>query len=319
LDANLFIEGRLTPLGGTMASSADLAPIDPREVTAWSEGYALEQLDRWEGRIPARSLAEIPSVPGGEALVVGDSHGDWPTVEMLIGRFLSGAGARARWIALGDYVDRTPNGLPQGSLRNALYLLSLRAARPDAVVLLRGNHETQRQIPAGMHFVRDEAEALWGSPVVAERIQDLFDRLPLAAVTESGAYLAHAGFPLGPGDDWRAELASASERVLFEVVWNDVEMSPACGHRGVDQEPIGQENLERFLSRAGCSVFLRGHDPDMAGQLLFGGRVLTVHGARVFPRAGLTVASLPLGEPARELSESSVHRLSFPPLPARRA
>jgi len=258
-------------------------------------------------------------VPGGEALVVGDSHGDWPTVEMLVERFFSGPEARSRWIALGDYVDRTPKGLPQGSLRNALYLLSLRAAFPESVVLLRGNHETQRRIPAGMHFVHDEAVELWGTPAVGERVQDLFDRLPLAAVTESGAYLAHAGFPLGPGGDWKTELASSSERVLFEVVWNDVEMSPSCGHRGVDQEPIRRENLERFLSRAGCTVFVRGHDPDMAGQILFGRRLLTVHGARVFARAGLTVASVPLGEPVRELSETMLRSLSFPPLPVRRA
>lgn len=297
----------------------DARPIDPVEISSWDEAGALEFLDRWEGRIPARTLVDIPEIPEGEALVLGDSHGDWPTVQMLVGRFLDGPEARDRWIALGDYVDRTPDRLPQGSVRNALYVLSLRATFPDRVVLLRGNHETQRQIPGDMHSLRDEAKELWGSPEVAERIQDLFDRLPLAAVTESGVYLAHAGYPMDPQRNWRTELASSTERVLFEAVWNDVEMSPAYGHRGIDQEPIRQANLESFLSRAGCSVFLRGHDPDMAGKILFGGRVLTVHGARVFEGAGLTVASVPLGGPIRRLTNSMVQALPFPPLPARRA
>lgn len=301
-----------------MTARAD-RPIDPREISSWDASSALERLDRWAGQLPARALEELPGASGTEATVLGDTHGDWPTVEWLAAQFLEGPQSTARWIALGDYVDRTPRSLPQGSLRNALYLLSLRAAYPDRVTLLRGNHETQRQIPAGMTSVVDEARELWGDAPVAERVQDLFDRLPLAARTESGAFLAHAGFPMARSGDWRAELDDASEQVLLEVVWNDVEDSPACGQRGIDQEPIRSSNLETFLARSDCRVFLRGHDPDIAGQFRFDHRLLTLHSTRVFERAGLTLARLPLDGVVARLSESQLLRLPFPTLPARRS
>ncbi len=300
-------------------TARDDRPIDPREISSWDGTEALERLDRWAERWPARALEELPSARGAEATVLGDTHGDWPTVEWLAAQFLEGPRSTARWIALGDFVDRTPPSLPQGSLRNAMYLLSLKAAYPDRVTLLRGNHETQRRIPAGMASVADEARELWGVAPVAERVQDLFDRLPLAARTESGAYLAHAGFPMARSGDWRAELAAESERVLLEVVWNDVEGSPACGQRGIEQEPIRASNLETFLARSDCRVFLRGHDPDIAGQFRFDRRLLTVHSTRVFERAGLTLARLPLDGAVARLSASSLLRLPFPPLPTRRS
>ncbi len=294
------------------------APIDPARVSSWPEADVLEALDRWTAAIPARRLVEVPSIPHQEALIVGDTHADWPTSEYLAARFLLGAEPKARWVALGDYVDRTPPELPLGSLRNALYLLSLRAALPDRVLLLRGNHETQRRISGGMHALRDEAEELWGGPGVADRIEDLFDRLPLAARTESGAYLAHAGFPLDTNREWRAALEDDSDQLLLQVVWNDVEGSPACGHRGIEQTPIRRDNLEAFLDRSDTSVFLRGHDPDIAGRFLFDGRLLTVHSTRVFGWAGLTVATIPLGERMRRLEPRSLLRLSFPQIPGAR-
>jgi hypothetical protein len=300
-------------------SARDEQPIDPREVSTWTPSKTLELLDRWESSLPGRAVEDLPSAPATEAIVIGDTHADWPTTEYLAARYLEGPEAAARWIALGDYVDRTPRSLPHGSLRNALFLLSLRAAFPDRVTLLRGNHETQRAIPAGMTAVADEARQLWGEPTVAERVQDLFDRLPLAARTESGAYLAHAGFPMDRPIDWREDIATGSERVLLEVVWNDVEGSPACGQRGIEQEPIRASNLERFFVRSDCRVFVRGHDPDIAGQFRFDHRLLTVHTTRVFERAGLTMARIPLDGRISRLAESHLLRLPFPPLPARRS
>lgn len=301
-----------------MVSARAPTPIDPVEVSTWAEAEALEQLDLWESVIPARTFEEIPEQRDAEAVVLGDTHGDWPTTRLLVDRYLHGPRARARWIALGDYVDRTPRGLPQGSLRNALYVLSLRAALPERVTLLRGNHETQRQMPAGMHALQDESRELWGSTTVAERTQDLFDRLPLAARTQSGLYLAHAGFPMGGDGPLADSFREISERLLSEVVWNDVEGSPACGHRGIDQEPIRAGNLASFLARSDSDALLRGHDPDIAGTLLFEGRLLTVHGSRVFSAAGLTTATVPLGGRVRRLTPSMLERLEFPPLPARR-
>jgi hypothetical protein len=291
--------------------------LDPVEVSSLSEDGALERLDRWESSLAPSTLAEIPSHRGGSVLVLGDTHADWPTSQELVRRFLSERGPDDWLVALGDYVDRSPFSLPLGSLRNALFWLSVRAAHPDRVVLLRGNHETQRQIPGPAQEVLYEASERWGSSRVGDRIEDLFDRLPLAAVTENGAYLAHAGFPMTSLGDWRSALRKGGEALLLQVVWNDVAVSPTCGNRGIDQEPISPENLTDFFARSGTSVFVRGHDPAVAGKFLFDRRLLTLQSTRVYPRAGLTLARLPLGERLRVLEPAFLERREFPPIPSR--
>ena len=292
-------------------------PIDPVEVSGWDEAHALELLDRWESAIPRRSLAEVPERQGGQAVVLGDSHADWPTTRWLAERFLLGGESVAGFFALGDFVDRTPARLPQGSLRNALFLLSLQAAHPDRVVLLRGNHETQRQIPGTMRDVLSESTELFGTPTVGDRIEDLFDRLPLAALTASGVYMAHAGFPFPSEGEWREALRAASVRTLEQVVWNDVEGSPTCGGRGILQEPIREGHLKEFLARSGSRVLLRGHDPAVAGRFFYGGRLLTIHSTRVYASAGLTLAKIPLDATVPTLTGGHLVRLPFPELPTR--
>lgn len=287
-------------------------PPLPLELSATEEAPVLELLDRAQSAIPTSRLVEIGDTYD-VATVLGDTHGDWPTLQSQAQpHLISRGGAHELFILLGDYVDRGPPGLRLPSLTNALYLLSLLTAYPDRVVALRGNHEARRHVALPSSDIEGEALRCWGNTSVSERLEDLFERMPLAAITESGAYLAHAGFPMS--EKWRESLTDPTEQTWLEVLWNDVKDSPTCGQRGIDQVPIDAENLRAFLARAGADVFLRGHDPWVAGRRLYGNRLLTVHSSRVFERYGLFVATIPLQKRIGDLSNVKLEQIRPAPL-----
>ncbi|MDE1820620.1 MAG: serine/threonine protein phosphatase [Euryarchaeota archaeon] len=292
-------------------------PLDPRGIPHLAPEDVHELLDRWFSSFPATTLQELPAVPHGRALVFGDTHSDWPTVEALSREAMTPQGPLTHLVGLGDYVDRTLPELPHGSVVNALFLLSLRLCHPDRVVLLRGNHETQHLIPILRPEAVDESDELWGRESgVGRRIEQAFDRLPLMATTESGGYLAHAGFPRERNPKgWKTHLDARSLKLLEEVVWNDLEVSSFSGGRGLEISPISQAETLEFLSQAGCSVFLRGHDPTEAGKARYDNRVLTLHTSRVYDWAGLHVAELPLDGRVRDLRDVRCRRIEPPPIP----
>lgn len=272
------------------------------------ESAVLEEIDRISSAIESRRLVEIPSAQDAELVAVGDIHGDWVTLEALVQKYLLGGERSVRMLTLGDYVDRTLPDLPYGSVASALYVLALAAGAGDRFVALRGNHEASAHVPLPPSDLLRQSRELWGGRNVADRIEGLFERLPLAATAENGIYLAHAGFPLR--DDWRTAIEQPDMSTWLEVLWNDVDLSPLCGRRGIDQTPIGAVNLGHFLQVSGHSVFVRGHDPYVAGQVLFHGRLLTVHTTRVFESLGMCYARLPLDRRLAALDSSQVVTLS---------
>lgn len=292
-------------------------PVVPHDLASVDEETVLllvERLSDTTTKTP-EGLLELPAGEG-EAVVLGDIHADWPTLEQVAREHLEGATPVRRFILLGDYVDRAPEHLPFASLVNALLVLSLMAAYPDRVIALKGNHEAYRETPSLSCDLLRESDDAWGSPTVGERVLDLLEALPLAVTTESGAYLAHAGFPLKK--DWKAALRNPTETTILQVCWNDVELSPTCGARGIDQTPINEQNLGEFLARSGTSVFLRGHDPAVVGKSLYHDRLLTLHTTRVYEERGLYLAYLPLSGRVRDLSGVRLRKIEPAPLPPAR-
>jgi hypothetical protein len=276
-------------------------------------------LDRLESDVPvAAGLAELPGAPVREAVVFGDTHGDWRSTEAVARRFLDSPQDRVL-VGLGDYIDRPPADCGAGSVANALYLLALRALFPDRVWLIQGNHETARRIGVAPHDLPAEIEGLWGrDPDRYGRLLGLLERGPLAALTPSGAYLAHGGFPSAArSTDARTQLRSPTDEVVAQVVWRD------CAESGVDRgvgSPFTEDELEAFLSRIGASVFVRGHDPDLAGRSVFGHRCLTLHTTRVFERfGGVLLARIPLDRSLHSTGDLRVEHVEtegqrFPPI-----
>ena len=286
---------------------ADL-PISPSAVLTYSSEQADSVLEQLERTVPVHPPF-VSVRPGGatEAVVFGDSHGDWRSTLATVDQF-SAPGSNRMLIGLGDYIDRPPDDCGEGSVANALFLLSLAAKFPDRVLLLQGNHETSRRIPAIPHHLPEEVDALWGPDATRyDRLMGLLERGPLAAATTSGIYLAHAGFPRRLRDPWSDTFARLDEDGLSEVVWAECEVSRS--RRGA-APAWGESDLDSFLRTTGLSLFLRGHDPDLCGRPVYQGRCLTLHTTRIYEwLGGVITATIPLGDPVTSVSQLSVRHL----------
>lgn len=295
------------------AAGAATGPVprrDPEAILRLDADEADALLDSLEAQVPMapNRLAQV-AMPGlEEAVIFGDTHGDWRSTRSAAAIFLEDPARRAL-IGLGDYVDRAPDDCPNGSVANALYLLGLAAEFPDRVVLVQGNHETTRRFPVLPLDTPAEVDDLWGPDATRyARLMGLLERGPLASVTGSGVYLAHGGFPrIGPSMDAREAFHAPSEDVILDVVWGD------CGasrlHRGVSV-PFSEREMVEFLDHIGARVFLRGHDPDLVGRPVFHDRCLTLHTSRVFERfGGVLVARVPLDRPVRTVHDLRIEHL----------
>lgn len=271
----------------------------PRAVLAWSPEEADTALDRLEATVPVGPGWVSIAGPALEAIVVGDTHGDWPSTLAATAAFLAAPRERLL-VVLGDTIDRPPSDCPNGSVANAVYLLSLRAAYPDRVVLLQGNHEAFRRIPCVPHDLPAEVDDLWGPEEERYlRLLGLLERGAWMARLPGGVLCAHAGFPSeGTPAEWADRYARPSEELVVDTVWRG--SSESRFDRGMGP-PFGPEELSAFLAAARGRLFLRGHDPDLAGRWGQGRRALTLHTTRVYEAyGGVLIARLPAdGRPVR--------------------
>ena len=264
----------------------------------------LDEVDAAFHRRPPLPFAEIPA--DRPVVVIGDSHGDWPAVASAL-EFARRPGFGARFVALGDYVDRAtrsapdPPALPGGSVWNAAYLLSWTAHDPEGVVLLRGNHEATRQIPVPLPTLARELRRLYPSPHalrIADRLAGLLERLPLAARTANGVCLTHGGIP--PRGQWDPTRWDPNDLGLLEgLLWSDPALEYEDRSAGF---AYGETELEEFLRAVHCRVLLKGHAPNHSGRAIYGGRLLTVHTSDIFAawgEGGVLLAEIPAGAPVR--------------------
>ncbi|EQD56697.1 metallophosphoesterase [mine drainage metagenome] len=283
--------------------------VGPAEVLSLTASEVDQLLDRLEKTVPTRpTLLDLSSFRADEAIVFGDTHGDWRTTERIVDRYQEPT-RRRLLIGLGDYVDRTPTDCGAGSVANALYLLQWTARDPERIALIQGNHETVRTIQVRPESLSAEVRDLWGpDPLRYERLIELLGRGPLAAFHPSGPYLAHAGFPtrLDPAD-WKAAFDRRDERLVAQLAWSECAASRI--RRG-GAAPFSEAQLTAFLEIAGLSFMLRGHDPDLTGRSVFRDRCLTLHSTRVYEHyGGVIVGRLALNCRMRDSSPVSIEHL----------
>ncbi len=298
--------GRRGPGASSRTPDPGALRISPGQVLAWSSEEADAFLDRLEERVPQRPrFMELDGRAGSRAIVFGDSHGDWRSTQGPVDLFRKDP-SNTFLVGLGDYVDRAPSDCGAGSVANAIWLLSLVADHPDRVILIVGNHELARRIPALPHQLPEEVDELCGPEQERyERLLGLLERGPLAVRTGNGAYLAHAGFPRGDTDDWRARFDHPNDETLIDVTWSDLAGSGYV--RGLG-EPITEPEVLRFLARVQCRVFLRGHDPPLTGRSMFHGTVLTLHTTRLYERyGGVVFGTFPLDTPLNSAKGIELH------------
>lgn len=203
------------------------------------------------------------------------------------------------YLFLGDYVDRGSH-----SLETICLLMALKVKYPDKIHLLRGNHE-DKWINNAFGFAEECSNRLGEDPAepdsVFNKINDLFDWLPLAAVIEDRIVCLHGGIgstlvsleqiemiqrPL----EVIHEVSTPEQQLVVDILWSD----PTDNDQELGIQPnfirdpngtgnivkFGPDRVKQFLDNNKVKFILRAHECVMDGFERFaGGQLFTVFSA----------------------------------------
>lgn len=226
-------------------------------------------------------LVEVP--PVGEAIIVGDIHGDLESFTYILkdSNFVEKAKGNEDilLIFLGDYGDR-------GSYSSEVYyaVLKLKELFPERVVLMRGNHEGPDDLLASPHDLPIHLNRKFGEKgsEVYLKLRKLFNYLYTAVLIDKRYILLHGGAPSQAStidDIAYAHEKHPREPHLEEILWSD----PWEGIKGTYASPRGAGRLfgenvtDKLLKMLGVKALIRGHEPSEEGfKTNHNGKVLTI-------------------------------------------
>jgi protein phosphatase len=256
----------------------------------------------------------------GSFVVVGDIHGNVTDLVRIFERM--GYPPDAKYVVIGDFVDRGPN-----SVEVMLLLFALKLLFKDDIFLVRGNHECD-SLCRSFGF-KGECEMKLGSAVYTNFIE-CFAFLPFAARINGKVLCVHGG--IGPEvpnleaiEGLCRPMRSYDSPVSNALVWSD----PRAEVTGFTPSDRGlgsfynSEVLEHFLSAHGLSLLIRGHEfcPDGYDRP-FGvdGKCITVFSSSDYCGAGNSAAVIrvdPMADPVFEvfapILANSGHRIAMIP------
>jgi serine/threonine-protein phosphatase 2A catalytic subunit len=206
----------------------------------------------------------------GEAVFVGDTHGDLEATERIVARYM---GSERKLIFLGDYVDRGYH-----SRENIETLLRLKVQYPQRLFLLMGNHEgigALRFCPADFWEELPEGEfPVWSR---------LLSKLPLAVSAQNGIIALHGALPDVASLEEIKGIEFGSKR-WYETVWGDWTEAEE-GFLGEDpfsgRPTFGRKWFERIMRALGKHVLIRSHQPTIR-EVIFEGRCLTLFSSSAY-------------------------------------
>ena len=221
--------------------------------------------------------------PSGNAVIVGDLHGDLESLvhilqESDIIRKMEDL-QTTHLIFLGDYGDRG-NFSPE--VIHAV--LKLKLLFPSQVVLMRGNHESPKDILAYPHDLPDELRNKFGEgwTETYEKTFELYKYLYTAVLVEDRYLMVHGG----PSEQALtiADLAYAHRehpriKILEDILWSD----PSDSIQGVHPSPrgagklFGKDVTTKVLDAFKVHILIRGHESCGNGfKIDHDGKVLTL-------------------------------------------
>jgi len=246
--------------------------------------------------------------PFGEALVIGDLHGDLESLIDILqqSNFLQrlDQSSNALMFFLGDYGDR-------GTYSTEVYytVLKLKLLHPAQIILMRGNHEGPEDLKPSPHDLPLKLQARFGERggEVYARLRELFSQLYTVTLVEDSCLMIHGGLPAHAAslEDLACAHATHPETsFLEEMLWSDPnEMAEVCSSpRGAGI--LFSENItKRMLEMFGVNFLIRGHESCPEGfKFDHGGKVLTLFSRKGPPYFNKRGAYLDL-----ELSERFVN------------
>mmetsp|Transcript_20999 Transcript_20999/g.64191 ORF Transcript_20999/g.64191 Transcript_20999/m.64191 type:complete len:320 (+) Transcript_20999:146-1105(+) len=189
--------------------------------------------------------------------IIGDIHGQYSDLLRMFD-FCGLPGNGAKYLFLGDYVDRGSNGLECMFL-----LMALKIKYPEQIWLLRGNHE--HNAINRIYGFYDECRRryslkLWRS------FQDLFNWLPLAALIDQRIFCLHGGLSpnlITPEDlnQFKRPIEVPDSGLLCDLLWSDPDRDItgwAENERGVSYT-FGPDRVHTFLERNDLDLIVRAH------------------------------------------------------------
>jgi protein phosphatase len=242
--------------------------------------------------------------PLGEALVIGDLHGDLESLTAILqtSQFTEKMekSKDASLIFLGDYGDR-------GDKSAEIYylVLKLKLAFPGQVVLLRGNHEAPKDLMGYPHDLPVQFQNRFGEgwELAYEKTQALFGCLYNAVFVEERYLMVHGGVSseISSLQDIAQAQEGHNEALLEDLLWSD----PTENEQGISSSPRGAGKLfgksvtEEILGKLNAKVLIRGHQScEMGFKINHDGKVLTLFsrkGSPYFNKFGAYL-QLPLSE-----------------------
>lgn len=240
-----------------------------------------------------RLFAQEPSVLQIRAPVkiFGDLHGQFGDLMRLFDEYGSPSTAGdityIDYLFLGDYVDRG-----QHSLETIILLLALKIEYPTNVHLIRGNHEAS-DINALFGFRIEciermgDRDGLW----VWQRINQLFNWLPLAALIEKKIICMHGGIGRSINHVNQIEALQrpitmdAGSVVLMDLLWSDPTENDSVeglrpNARGPGLVTFGPDRVLEFCKNNDLQLIVRAHECVMDGFERFAqGHLITLFSA----------------------------------------
>jgi len=225
----------------------------------------------------------VSAPPTGEAIVVGDIHGDLQSLRHILND--SGFMDRARegeetfLLFLGDYGDRGPY-----SPEVYYVILKLKMLFSDKVVLMRGNHEGPEDLLAYPHDLPYYLERKFGAEgqKVYHKLSELFSYLYTSVIINERYVFFHGGVPSKASsidDIAYANEKHPRETHFEEILWSD----PIENLRGTYASPrgagrlFGEDVTYKVLKMFNVKAIIRGHEPCENGfKINHGGKILTL-------------------------------------------
>jgi hypothetical protein len=219
-----------------------------------------------------------PTSPGQrfELTVLGDLHGCYSCLKaaLLQADFFAKVEAfrkdpakhpNPKLVLLGDYIDRGRFSY-NGVLRTVMQLY---LAAPDHVYVLRGNHEYYVEIRGRIYGGVKPAEAI--NTLVGhlpgeyfQAYMQLFEAMPNMLLFDRLLFV-HAGIPRDKDIvEKYKDLSSLNQADLrFQMLWSDPSTADHIPDELQAQNarfPFGRHQFDRFMTRLGCTMMVRGHE-----------------------------------------------------------
>ena len=244
--------------------------------------YLLELCDRFKGEYPYASKKFVELSSEGRALVVGDIHADFKSLERIYTE-IKNLGKNDKIVHLGDYADR-------GNEPHLVYTTILSAALEygENFIMLKGNHDHATGDRPLVHpfdldlklqlvFGVDE-----GREVCRQIMKKVWPNLPYSAIVEEKYWFVHGGVPtkgkLEGTDVKRKEIENPDEKILWEMLWNDPteDRKNGLSLRGYNIYTFGKTATKDLLNELNVKVVVRSHEPYKLLKVEQDGMVLTI-------------------------------------------